>query len=90
MRRIARRYLASDSNGIAIKYDGIVQWAAQDTNKGEIFISKIQRRVAYDKRDFLSELRKGQTVSSVHIAFSFLGPIVDPALRSKSHKGEQR
>ena len=85
MRRIQKFFLASDSEGRPVAFHGNVQSVAPDTRIGRVFVEEIGASIPFIPRDFRRpQVRRGDSLGEFHIAFSFLGLIADPTLRSRS------
>lgn len=87
-KRIFRHYLASDSNGNPLKYEGRILWVNLEQDRGEVYVPSLSKRITFIPRDFprWNEMRKDQPLPAFHIAFNFIGPIADPVARY--HKGK--
>lgn len=78
-RRIARTYLASDSFGTPIRFQGTVNWVSEDQRKGEVHVDSLRQRIRFIPSEFRSrKLTRGSSLGDFHIGFNFLGVIADP------------
>lgn len=78
-RRIVRSYLASSMNGRPQTYTGTIRWVSEDQRRGEVFVERIRRTVAFIPREFAGRrLEPAANLGDFHIAFNFLGVIADP------------
>ncbi|OXR99725.1 DEAD/DEAH box helicase family protein [Shewanella algae] len=85
-RRIFKSILMS--NGISVrKFSGEIRNINTSRNRGEIYIDELKTSVKFLPSDFsLTESDQGSHLSSFHIAFNFLGPLVD---NEKYYKDEK-
>lgn len=78
-RRIIRSYLASTDKGAPQIFNGSVAWISGDGARGEVYVEEIRRNIRFIPKDLnRPDLREHETLSDFHIAFNFLGPIIDP------------
>ena len=71
-RRIVRSYLASSTNGRPQTYNGTIRWVSEDQRRGEVFVERIRRSVAFIPREFAGRrLEQGANLGDFHIAFNF-------------------
>jgi hypothetical protein len=77
-RRLQKLFMAS-KEGKALQFDGQIQNDLTEHQMGRIWVDKLRATVAIVPRDFdRKELRKSETRSDFHIAFSFAGAIAQP------------
>lgn len=78
-RRIIRSFLASDSDGLPMLFNGTVTWADSRRNRGEILVEELRKRITFIPTDFgRPEIQRNEALNKFHIAFNFIGPIADP------------
>jgi hypothetical protein len=78
--RIIRSFVASLPTGQPRQFHGVVADVFAAGLRGEAFVEEIQRRVPLLASDFgFHEISRDQALGTFNIAFSFRGPIVEPA-----------
>ena len=76
-RRIVRSYLLSEADGTPTTFSGTVDWVRG--RQGGAWVPELQRTIPFLTDNFARrDLGKGASLASFHIAFNFLGPVVDP------------
>lgn len=84
-RRLIKYFIAS-RDGQPCVYDGVVRHRIEEARMGEIWVNQLRQAIPIIPRDFdRSKLDRNESVSDFHVAFSFTGPIAQPAyfLRGK-------
>lgn len=77
-RRVAKSYVASNSDGSLAIFNGTIDWVSDDETRGKIFVEGIRQKVDFFPRDFgISEPRRNQAVNNFSIAFNYIGPVAD-------------
>ena len=77
--RLRKLFVASKLNK-ALEFDGQVQHDLAENEVGRIWINEIRSSVAVVPRDFdRKQLRRGDSLTDFHVAFSFAGAIAQPA-----------
>lgn len=83
-RRVIKSYLASNIDGTPMKFNGTVISVNNNGSKGEVYVEEIRRNIYFLPIDFNQpNIQKNETINNFHIAFNFIGPIADDALRVK-------
>lgn len=78
-RRIIRSYIASTEEGHPRTFNGSVAWISGDGARGEIYVEELRRNIKFIPLDLhRPDLSEHETISDFHIAFNFLGPVIDP------------
>ena len=78
-RRLRKLFMAS-KEGKALEFDGQVQHDLAEHELGMIWVNQLRAPVGVLPRDFdKKQLRKGDSLTDFHIAFSFVGAIAQPA-----------
>jgi len=86
-RRVLKTYIASDEDGLPLKFNGTVGSVSEDGAKGEVFVEGIRRRVKFFPRDFrMKDVGRDEQLSGFHIAFNYIAPTADPAHHYSSMK----
>ncbi len=76
-RRIIRSYLASNSNGNPIVYNGTVTFISNNWSKGDIYVEELRKKIRFDPKSFNKEINLHDELT-FHIAFNFRSFIPDP------------
>lgn len=89
-KRIIHSYLASTPDGRPAVFRGTVDWVDQEKNRGLIYVEELRCKIRILPWEFPRgrELRKGEPVGRLHIAFNFIGPKADPISHLKGHEVE--
>ena len=78
-RRIIRSYLASTPTGEPRKFHGTVHSVYAEGARGEVYVDDLRHRIKFIPREHQrGDIRPNVNLGEFHIAFNFLGPIVDP------------
>jgi hypothetical protein len=89
-KRIIRSYLASNPNGTPQTYDGTVRHVNARNTRGDIYIERLRRQIPFIPADLgRREFRKGEPLADLHIAFNYLGPILDFSQSSRQISREK-
>jgi len=78
-RRLIKYFIAS-KDGQPCVYDGAARQRIEESRMGEIWVNQLHHGIPIIPRDFdQSKLEKNESVSDFYIAFSFAGPVAQPA-----------
>jgi len=77
-RRIIRSYLASNSDGTPIIYNGSISHIFKEYKKGDVYVDDLRRRIKFIPAEFGKANAKEKEAMVFHIAFNFRGIIIDP------------
>ena len=78
-RRLIKYFIAS-KDGQPCVYDGSARQRIEESRMGEIWVNQLHYGIPIIPRDFdRTKLEKNESVSDFYIAFSFTGPIAQPA-----------
>jgi hypothetical protein len=79
--RIVRYYLLGTADGSPVTFDGTVARVLPDGRKGLIELKGMGRAIPFFVRDFGREVRPGETLGDVNVAFNHLGPLAEQSYR---------
>ena len=83
-RRIFRSFLASEAGGSPKAYHGTVRHVEPRGHRAQVFVDEIGQHLTLLPADFgRPDIRQGDSLGEFHIAFNFIGPILDPLARFK-------
>jgi hypothetical protein len=85
-KRLIKYFIASE-NGQPFLYDGTARQHTEESRIGEIWVNQLHYGVPVIPRDFdRQKLEKNESINNFCIAFSFTGPIAQPAHLLRTNK----